>query len=713
MSSRPPASASGGAWRGLATGLGRTPVAAGLLALLVLAAHGGSLDDGLFFDDHWHRTTIRESGWSFLDLIEAATFDLPGQLVHLWWQEQPLRWRYARPLAMLAMKIEYLLAGGEPVIIHAFALGWHWLAALGVLALARWALRSPGWGLLAAALFVIHPHSVFTVSWIAARNALICTPLFVLAVWLYIRASRPEARLAGRASPSRAPSPSDTGRIRLAPLAGSLALAALALFSRETAIIFPLVVLLADLLGGGVSHVRRRLPVHGLIAGLTVVYLYWRLVVFPNTAVPDIYFTTPSGLAYLPWAASKLLHMVFSLILYTPMFLGLATYGDFSPEEATAHVVMVVLLVLVAVWYARASREVRLRWLWPTWVVVAFVPVIPVFTMPHFAHLPAAPLAVMTAACLRLARGWTRVLVLALVVLGTAYSFVTYRYVWRGVVRSEQLIYADMHFNTSRPPAGAKLFLVNVPVAGIYAAVAMREAWERPDLEAHVLTFSPHPLAMLERGTVEALNDHELLVSAPPPGYFTGMSGRMLIEGLRPGRPLRQGDVIPGELFDTSIVEADARGATKLRFTFRKPLSSPEYRFYVSSWVRPAWWRQFDRRPEPLSPEAAELFARARHADETVRREARRHLHNWALVLLMQDASPLLRDAELLDEHVTDEEVQRLEEWCRSEGGVALLKERAAWRTVSKRWKRERNIYFGLQRIAARYIRSDLMLTGD
>jgi hypothetical protein len=133
----------------------------------------------------------------------------------------------------------------------------------------------------------------------------------------------------------------------------------------------------------------------------------------------------------------------------------------------------------------------------------------------------------------------------------------------------------------------------------------------------------------------------------------------------------------------------------------------------VSSWVRPAWWRQFDRRPEPLSPEAAELFARARHADEAVRREARRDLRNWALVLLMQDASPLLRDAELLDEHVTDEEVQRLEEWCRSEGGVALLKERAAWRTVSKRWKRERNIYFGLQRIAARYIRSDLMLTGD
>src|SRR5262245_66298569 len=74
-----------------------------LLAILILVSHGGSLFDGLFFDDHWHRVTLRHADWTWHDLIESATFDLPGRLANLWWQVRPLQWRYARPVAIAAV----------------------------------------------------------------------------------------------------------------------------------------------------------------------------------------------------------------------------------------------------------------------------------------------------------------------------------------------------------------------------------------------------------------------------------------------------------------------------------------------------------------------------------------------------------------------------------------------------------------------------------
>ena len=59
--------------------LGHVWAALGLLAV-VLAGHGVSLWDGLFFDDHWHRAVSRRHGWGFSDLIDSATVDLSGRL---------------------------------------------------------------------------------------------------------------------------------------------------------------------------------------------------------------------------------------------------------------------------------------------------------------------------------------------------------------------------------------------------------------------------------------------------------------------------------------------------------------------------------------------------------------------------------------------------------------------------------------------------------
>ena len=63
------------------------------------------------------------------------------------------------------------ITGGSPVGVHLCALVWHAISAPLVYLIARWALKHRGWAFLAGALFAIWPHSVFGVSWIAARNA--------------------------------------------------------------------------------------------------------------------------------------------------------------------------------------------------------------------------------------------------------------------------------------------------------------------------------------------------------------------------------------------------------------------------------------------------------------------------------------------------------------------------------------------------------------
>jgi hypothetical protein len=672
------------------------------LFVVVLATHGGSLNDGLFFDDHWHRTTLRDYGWSFHDLIESATFDVPGRLAHLWWQEQPLQWRYARPVAMFFMKLEYLLTGGNPVAVHACALGWHALTSTLVYLLARWAIGHRAWAFAAGALFAFQPHSVFGVSWIAARNVLVSAFFFLAAVYLYVSAAAPHA--------GTDRGPTTAARFSRARLAGVVLLWGLALFSRETAIIFPLLIVVLDLSHGGRRLVVRRLPVYVVTWLVAGVYLYWRLDIFPTTSPPRIYFTAPGGPAYVAWAVGKLLHMLFALIFTTPLFVGLETSGTANPTHPYVYVAMIVLLSAGGLWYALASRGARARWFWPSWVVMAFVPVIPVFVTPHFAYLPAAPLAVMLGIVLSRLRRWWRPIVTTVLVAGYLWSFGVYRYLWRGIVRSEQLIYADIHANTLPPEPGSKLFFINLPISGVYATAAMRQAWGLDDLEGYVLTFAPHPLAMMHPCVVQQVGDRELIVSTEPPGYFSGVSGRMVRAGTRPDSPLTSGTVVSGGLFDATVLAGDERGITRLKFSFRQPLDSPDFCFYVSSPQRPACRLRFGGERLPIDPAQAALFEQARADAPEQRRSARQRIVELARPLAVQTASPI--QAALRERPLSDGALDRVEDWWRSIGASELLSEDAAWRERHADFLRERDRFFQIDRCARHIIRSDLLLTG-
>ncbi len=570
--------------------ISRPSFAAAALVLLAITfvGHGGSLYDGLFFDDYWHQVTLGTYGWSFDDLVESATFDVPGELVQHWWQTEPLKWRYARPVAMFFMKIEYVLSGGDGFYVHAFALLWHWLTAVLVWRLAAWALRHNGWALLAAGLFVIEPQSAIGISWIAARNAGISGLLFMLAVVLYAR--------------TVFPLDSDRPLRRQWPWIAGAAFAWLAaLFSRETAIVFPLVVLTLDLLRGW-RAVWNRWGVYVVLGVVGLGYLYWRLLVFPTIDPPDIYFTAPSGPGYLLWAVSKLLQMLVAMWWHLPLFLGIATYDGLSADLVLTHLALLVMIGIIAFWYLRTCRSEPTRWVWPIWVVAAFAPVIPVFMMPHFGYLAAPAVSIMLAIMLRHLRGRKQIGLLVLIVASHCWSLAIYRFVWRGIVRSEQLIYDHMTYQDGAPSPGTQLFLIDLPVCGIYNAVAMRAAWQQSDLQSHVLTYAPHPLQADIDSTVEVVDARTLIVRAAPPGYFAGMSGAMLLDGMRAGLPLEVGDVIEHAAFTVTVLDKQDGGVTGLRFVFPRPLADPGYRFYVSSLDGPARRLRFDDAPEPPVP---------------------------------------------------------------------------------------------------------------
>lgn len=668
-----------------------------VLTLVSVGAHIGSLNDGLFFDDYWHRAQFRTLGWGWNDLIESATFDVPGRLVHHWWQEQRLLWRYARPIAMFFMKAEFLLAEGDPRIVHGFALMWHFAACLSVYALAWHVMRQRRWALIAACLFAIHPQSVFAVSWTAARNALISGCLLLTACATYVKAGRSRRR---------------TG----AWTALTLVLWALSLFARESAIVFPAIAMLLDAGDGGLRRVRDRWRTYALLGCTAILYLFWRLVIFPTTDPPRIYFSLPP-VSQLPiWVASKMFHMLFASIWHTPMFLGVATYSG-TAGDLGVHALLFVGVMVPFAAYIYVARKERTRWIWPAWVVLGFLPVVPVFVMPHFAYVPAAGLGIMVALGVRsLARRW-RPIALGVIALYGLWSFGLYRYIWRGVVRCEQLVYSDIRSNTAAPTEPVKLFFLNLPAAGIYAAVAMRESWDLDDVEGYVLTYAPHPLVMDQDSLVEPLNDHEFVVRTAAPGYFAGLGGQMLRDGMRPGSPLTAGMTVPGDLFDATVLEGGEAGITALKFSFHRPLNSPDYYFFVGSPDRPAARLRFEDGHAGLAPEHAALFRDARAGSGEESRSAFAAVLSLSRIAASQIADPFSRRLDEIEHedlvmNDRDSILDEVHRWWERSDASARLAELERWTSENSEAIRERGIYFRIHRIAANLTGSSLLLAG-
>jgi hypothetical protein len=160
------------------------------------------------------------------------------------------------------------------------------------------------------------------------------------------------------------------------------------------------------------------------------------------------------------------------------------------------------------------------------------------------------------------------------------------------------------------------------------------------------------------------------------------------------------------------VLAGDEHGVTRLKFTFHRPLDSPDYYFYVASPLRPAYRLDFRRSAHEIEDTHAQLFAEAGSADPQVRRRARAEIAAVARPLAAQMASPI--QAALQDPQLTsDNAFAQVEDWWGAAQASALWSRYARWHEAFAPLLRERDRYFRIVDFARRMVRSDLLLTGQ
>jgi len=598
-----------------------------IIVAATLAAHGWSLTDGLLLDDHWHRLQLQNNDWSLKGLLEATTIQ-PDRFIDTWWQEKPIRWQYIRPFSVLVAKTVYHLSAGSVKAWHAISIAGHLVNAFLVYHLCLWLTRRRFWSVVGALLFVVYSHSVYAVAWLAAQNIILQTTLMLTALLCYTKASGLNVYAAPLADDDcTQPDDESIRPLKKGLFVCALACWCLALLSRENAIVLPVILAAFDLAFGGWRHLRARAGVYVLLASIGLAFMLWRLVFF-YSPMPDFYVRRPDGAGYLLWVLAKLMHYYTATIWLSPMTIGPS--GRYNPfvEVPWDCVLMVTILAVLGTYYFLACRQVRGYWIWPMWILLAVLPVVPVLATPHSGYLPSVGFAVgmVLGPALRhrvrpnLFSRWSCGVAIWFLIATTVYMPI-YRPMWYSFLAAERATIQRVVFDPP-PKTATQLFFINLPFVNIYAQLHLRHAWgldantlatsdqwgqyvdpvsdylgptpasfrsgmleagPQADFRCHVLTYAPDVLRMDQPCKLEQLDAHSFSVEIEGRPYFGGALGRFLIEGMRDGRPFQTGDCIAGELFNVTIDRADSRGAWRLTFRFKEPLASERYCFYTGT----------------------------------------------------------------------------------------------------------------------------------
>jgi len=339
-----------------------------LLCILAIAAYANSISNGFVWDDHQQvvmNTSLRP-GAPFLDLVAPNNWAFARAGVR-----QGIN--YYRPLQMVAYRLTADAFGVDGSAFHAVNLAFHLIVVL--LAFAMFdTLTGTGLAFASAALFAVHPIHSEAVDWIAALPDIGCTAFFLLAFLFFIL---------GRGRTTQALPTKPSPRTRILFLVGSFVAFAAALLWKETAIVFPLIVMaFVSSLSEEAALVRRigaalklSLP-YWCILGF---YLLLRLrvlgfiVIRQRSWILTRYEVTLTVLNLILKYCWKLIAPL-SLNAYY-VFVPVRTLQD--PRAITA--ILFLLLALGAILYG--SRRVPLASFAALWVFITLIPVLNVYAV--------------------------------------------------------------------------------------------------------------------------------------------------------------------------------------------------------------------------------------------------------------------------------------------------------------------------------------------
>lgn len=251
-----------------------------------------------------------------------------------------------RPLLLIVMWVSQTLFGGNVVAYHLFNIGLHLTAALLLLTLLRRLLPASGLlpALAGALIFAVHPVHVEAIAWISAFGHAMATALLLGSMLGYLRYTE-----------------GGGGRYWFAL---SLTLFALALFSMETTIVFPLLITAYEYLRLRRINFGRVLPFWILL----VLYFVVRKLVLGQLAPLNFDHA-------LAWGTALNFVIGYIEFLFVPwpqfVYLELPAHGIATPTGGVLALILVAI-AFVAVRLKTKEKTVLLFGL--CWILLALAP---------------------------------------------------------------------------------------------------------------------------------------------------------------------------------------------------------------------------------------------------------------------------------------------------------------------------------------------------
>jgi hypothetical protein len=370
----------------------------------------------------------------------------------------------------------------------------------------------------------------------------------------------------------------------------------------------PAILVLFDLSFAERPVIRKRLGVYGVFAVIGIAFLIGRFILW-HYPMPEFYLQRPDGWDYPFWWLAKLLHYLTGVLFQSPLTVG--PTGRLNPwlEAPGDYLLMTAIVGFLVAGYFCAAYRMRGVWIWPAWILLSLLPVVPMLATPHNGYLPSVGfvMGVVVPAALRhrlrpiLIGRWIHVAAGFFLVAMTSYLFV-YRPMWRSFIAAEQLTVERV---AQAPPAETveDVFFINLPFVNVYAQLHLAERLDRwtpmsprqaaergwasaeryPGFEVHALTFAPDVLRIVEPSMLRQIDAHRFRVRLEDQAWFSSALGRYLIEPMRREGRLKSGDLVSskGGLFDAKVIAADESGVWEIEFRFKRPLASGEYAFYL------------------------------------------------------------------------------------------------------------------------------------
>ena len=462
----------------------------GLVVLLLAVAiwHAPSLFSPFLMDDYVYVEVAGHlDGETLPGLFHAAALDDGASSV--WWVPEGALPFY-RPLALLSFGLDHAMWGGGPIGFHLTNLALHLLCTAGAWWLGRMLMGTAAGGWAVAVVFALHPCHMEAVAWISGRFDLLVCAFCVASMVAYLHWRRSETW-------------SWSGYL---VAGGSMALA---LLSKETALVLPVAFVGAELiLPTRRTHRAFRLTAMGLlVVACVAIYIRQRVLMFGGVAghLPPPYGLDMSS----PTAA--LGNIALNVALY---MLDFVLFVQVEPAYVAAWwrghplvlAVALALCLVVVAWCVRVGwRSAAFRF-GAFWTVLFAAPSLMAMAGERNVYLASVGVAVMVGAVwqtlvLRSARQnkwgvarW-RPGVAALVCLWVVLGLVEQGFMWCIAGTGEKLL-RDMQAQLPDPVRGTQIYVINQsPLSSVGFAQAIRLRYGRDDVSGRALTLSPTLLA--------------------------------------------------------------------------------------------------------------------------------------------------------------------------------------------------------------------------